>query len=189
MGEFIALGLRKDSVDSILKIISCRDINEFSAMVGESTDGLQDLISLFELANGYGFNDWLVFDPSIVRGLSYYTGTVFEGFDRKGEFRAILGGGRYDKLLETYGGDSIPAVGFGFGDAVIVELLKSKDLLPDFSKGQQAQIVVYAMDSSLKIKACQTASFFRDNGFSVDIIADNKKPKWVFQRANNLQAG
>jgi len=58
-----------------------------------------------------------------VRGLAYYTGIVFEGFDRSGELRAIFGGGRYDKLLGSFGGEDLPAAGFGFGDAVIVELL------------------------------------------------------------------
>jgi histidyl-tRNA synthetase len=71
-----------------------------------------------------------MFDASVVRGLAYYTGVVFEAFDRKGVLRAIAGGGRYDKLLETFGGDPTPAVGFGFGDAVIVELLKERNILP-----------------------------------------------------------
>ena len=56
-----------------------------------------------------------------MRGLAYYTGVVFEGFDRSGELRAIFGGGRYDKLLGSFGGEDLPAAGFGFGDAVIVE--------------------------------------------------------------------
>jgi histidyl-tRNA synthetase len=55
---------------------------------------------------------------------------VFEGFDRAGQLRAICGGGRYDKLLGTFGGEDAPCAGFGFGDAVIVELLKDKGLLP-----------------------------------------------------------
>lgn len=62
--------------------------------------------------------------------LSPVPGTVFEGFDREGKLRAICGGGRYDRLLGTFGGEDQPCVGFGFGDAVIVELLKDKGLLP-----------------------------------------------------------
>ncbi len=65
------------------------------------------------------------------------TGVVFEGFDRAGSLRAICGGGRYDRLLATYGGDPAPCAGFGFGDAVIVELLRDKGLLPNL--GQQVQ--------------------------------------------------
>ncbi|CAM8959940.1 unnamed protein product [Rhodiola kirilowii] len=91
-------------------------------------------LNLFSLAENFGYSNWIQFDASIVRSLAYYTGIVFEGFDRQGKLRAICGGGR---LLSTFGGDDIPACGFGFGDAVIVEtsyskvqLLKEKGLLP-----------------------------------------------------------
>jgi histidyl-tRNA synthetase len=72
---------------------------------------------------------WLRVDLSIVRGLAYYTGIVFELFDRSGEFRAICGGGRYDTLLESLGGTALPALGFGMGDVVLGELLRTKGLL------------------------------------------------------------
>ncbi|HET7449105.1 MAG TPA: histidine--tRNA ligase [Gaiellaceae bacterium] len=73
---------------------------------------------------------WVRFDPSIVRGLAYYTGIVFELFDRRGEFRAICGGGRYDNLLEALGGVAMPALGFGMGDVVLGELLRARGLMP-----------------------------------------------------------
>jgi histidyl-tRNA synthetase len=72
---------------------------------------------------------WLRFDLTIVRGLAYYTGIVFELFDRSGEFRAICGGGRYDQLLGALGGADLPALGFGMGDVVLTELLRAKGLL------------------------------------------------------------
>ncbi len=74
--------------------------------------------------------DWLTFDLSIVRGLAYYTGLVFEIYDRRGELRAICGGGRYDSLLSALGGVDLPALGFGMGDVVLTELLRNKGLLP-----------------------------------------------------------
>ena len=73
---------------------------------------------------------WLAFDLSIVRGLAYYTGIVFELFDAQGEMRAICGGGRYDTLLKGLGGPDIPALGFGLGDVVLGDLLRSRGLLP-----------------------------------------------------------
>src|SRR5205085_8814841 len=76
-----------------------------------------------------GDSGWLQLDLSIVRGLAYYTGIVFELFDRSGEFRAICGGGRYDTLLESLGGADMPALGFGMGDVVLGELLRSKGLM------------------------------------------------------------
>jgi histidyl-tRNA synthetase len=76
-----------------------------------------------------GDSSWLRLDLSIVRGLAYYTGIVFELFDRSGEFRAICGGGRYDALLKSLGGADMPAVGFGMGDVVLGELLRAKGLM------------------------------------------------------------
>lgn len=76
-----------------------------------------------------GDDSWFRLDLSIVRGLAYYTGIVFELFDRSGEFRAICGGGRYDTLLESLGGADMPALGFGMGDVVLGELLRARDLL------------------------------------------------------------
>ena len=69
-------------------------------------------------------------DLTIVRGLAYYTGIVFELFDAKGEFRAVCGGGRYDTLLESLGGVDLPALGFGMGDVVLGELLRARGLMP-----------------------------------------------------------
>ena len=76
-----------------------------------------------------GDASWLRVDLSIVRGLAYYTGIVFELFDRSGEFRAICGGGRYDTLLASLGGSDLPALGFGMGDVVLGELLRAKGLM------------------------------------------------------------
>ena len=97
-----------------------RTIAELEGLLGAESEAVKDLKTLFSHAEAYGYGDWLVFDASVVRGLSYYTGVVFEGFDRKGELRAICGGGRYDKLLSALGGEDKPMVGFGFGDAVIM---------------------------------------------------------------------
>ncbi len=77
-----------------------------------------------------GIGDWVDVDLSIVRGLAYYTGIVFELFDAKGELRAVCGGGRYDALLSDLGGVDLPALGFGMGDVVLGELLAERGLLP-----------------------------------------------------------
>ncbi|MEP6778973.1 MAG: ATP phosphoribosyltransferase regulatory subunit, partial [Gemmatimonadaceae bacterium] len=79
-----------------------------------------------------GIGEWLQFDLTIVRGLAYYTGIVFELFDAVGEFRAICGGGRYDNLLKSLGGVDLPALGFGMGDVVLGELLRERGKMPVF---------------------------------------------------------
>ncbi len=81
-----------------------------------------------------GLGEYVEVDLTIVRGLAYYTGIVFELFDRKGQLRAICGGGRYDRLLELVGGDALPAVGFGMGDVVLGELLAERGLVPEYRR-------------------------------------------------------
>ena len=163
-------------------------MEKFAEKLGGSSEGVQDLKKLFELAEGYGMREWLQFDASVVRGLSYYTGIVFEGFDKSGELRAICGGGRYDALLESMGGEPMPAVGFGFGDAVIVELLKMKNLLPDTTQSS-VQVLVFPMVEELRGQAVAAATALRSAGISVDVVLESRKPKWVFQRADKLGAG
>lgn len=96
-----------------------------------------DLRRYFDQLDALSVADWVDLDLSIVRGLAYYTGIVFELFDAKGELRAICGGGRYDKLLGSMGGPDLPALGFGMGDVVLTELLRDRGLnvtvaSPDF---------------------------------------------------------
>ena len=83
------------------------------------------------------------------------------------------------------GGEALPAVGFGFGDAVIYELLLAKDLLPDTSR-PTIDVLVYAMDEKLRNKAAMVSSQLRAEGLNVDFLLEDKKAKWVFQRADKI---
>src|SRR5207302_8161219 len=91
-----------------------------------------------------GMGEFVRVDYQVIRGLAYYTGVVFEAFDQQGEFRAIAGGGRYDNLVKLISGGKVnlPALGFGFGDVVLVELLKERGLLPKFDAGLDAFILI-----------------------------------------------
>ena len=113
-----------------------------------------------------GVGDWVDFDLSIVRGLAYYTGKVFELFDAKGEFRAICGGGRYDDLLSTIGGVDLPALGFGMGDVVLTELLRARDLLPAVELGTEYWVA--ADDESLLPDVMTVAGRLRAKARSVE---------------------
>ncbi|HEX2166653.1 MAG TPA: histidine--tRNA ligase [Longimicrobiales bacterium] len=112
-----------------------------------------------------GLAEFVRFDPAIVRGLAYYTGTVFEIFDRKGELRAICGGGRYDRLLASVSSADLPAAGFGMGDVVLAELLRDRDLLPDTRPAVDTFIV--AMSEAERPLLLQIASTLRARGESV----------------------
>jgi histidyl-tRNA synthetase len=114
---------------------------EFAA-VPDVIRELDRLVAYESRLTELGLGDYIRFDPSIVRGLAYYTGTVFEIFDRKGELRAICGGGRYDRLLASVGGADLPGVGFGMGDVVLTELLRDHGLMPDAAPQVDVFLVV-----------------------------------------------
>ncbi|MFL5563148.1 MAG: histidine--tRNA ligase [Gemmatimonadaceae bacterium] len=98
----------------------------------EAEERLAEMELYLDYAARLGVAEYVQLDLTIVRGLAYYTGIVFELFDAKGEFRAIAGGGRYDTLLESLGGPSLPALGFGMGDVVLGELLRARGLMKAF---------------------------------------------------------
>ena len=110
-----------------------KDLDAIASAFKGSPDVEREITAMreyLEFLTALGAGDWIDFDLSIVRGLAYYTGKVFELFDAKGEFRAICGGGRYDELLSTIGDVDLPALGFGMGDVVLTEILRARDLLP-----------------------------------------------------------
>jgi histidyl-tRNA synthetase len=130
--------------------------------------------------------DRVVFDASVVRGLAYYTGIVFEAFDAAGELRAICGGGRYDRLLETLGGGALPAAGFGFGDAVIVELLAARKLLPELRRELDA--VVFAFGDAERGAAIALAGRLRAEGASVELVLGGMRLKRALAEADRSGA-
>jgi len=141
--------------------------------------------------NGYKIEDWIEFDPSIVRGLSYYTGVVFEAFATVGEVqRAICGGGRYDKILGTYGAkEQIPACGFGFGDCVILEILHDLNLIPQYITSQKVDDFVIPFDASYRPHASRVVSHLRSQGRVADIYLKNpKKIAACFEYADKIGA-
>lgn len=110
-------------------------------------DALDDLVAIDNALAGFGLSDWCVYDLGIVRGLAYYTGTVFELHVTTGKERALGGGGRYDKLIELFGGPAMPAVGFGMGDVVLSNLLEDENLLPpDLTKAQPDAYIISVTD-------------------------------------------
>ncbi len=107
------------------------DISAFKQFDGNASVVHEDLTALQQELNAWGISDWCTFDLAIVRGLAYYTGIVFEIHEASGAERAIAGGGRYNKLVEMFGGSEVPAAGFGMGDVVLSLVLKDKGLLDD----------------------------------------------------------
>ena len=180
------LGLVSESISTIRSVLGITDLESLSSALSSDSEALIELQSLFSLCDSYGISDWVSFDASVVRGLAYYTGPVFEAHDRAGNLRAICGGGRYDKLIGTLGGNDLPATGFGFGDMVVMELLADKGLLPELSTG--VSDVVFGMGTELRGAAMQVAAKLRSAGRSVDLVLEDKKMKWVFKHAERCGA-
>jgi histidyl-tRNA synthetase len=108
-----------------------------------------------------GLGDFVKRDYTVVRGLAYYTGVVFEVFDRSGEFRAIAGGGRYDTLLKNLGGVDLPALGFGMGDVVLGEILKAKQWVSLTSYNRPGLFVAIA-DENFRPRAMKLIQDLRE---------------------------
>ena len=179
-------GLDEDAINTIRSTLGLQDLQKLASELGEGSAAVEELSSLFSLLEAYGILDWVTFDASVVRGLAYYTGPVFEAHDRAGELRAVVGGGRYDKLLSSLGGNDMPATGFGFGDMVIMELLSAKGLVPDLSSGNQD--LVFAGEAALRPAAMSVARRLRKSGRSVDLMLEEKRLKWAFRHAERTGA-
>jgi histidyl-tRNA synthetase len=127
-----------------------------------------DLERVFDVLKWMGVAEYCVFDPSIVRGLAYYTGVVFEIHDIAGELRAICGGGRYDNLLRDFGGPWIPATGMGMGDAVLEILLQEKSLLEKQVPRRQIEYFVVLADQNLAPDMYRITAQIRSSGHSAN---------------------
>ena len=179
-------GLDSSAISVIQSTLGLSDLDSLAAALGEGSGAVAELATLFDLIDSYGIADWVTFDASVVRGLAYYTGPVFEAHDRGGKLRAICGGGRYDRLLSSLGGNDMPATGFGFGDMVIMELLNEKGLVPDLPSGNQD--IVIAINEDLRSAAMSVATKLRASGRSVDLVLEDKRMKWAFRHAERTGA-
>jgi len=168
------------------------------AAVGQSLAGVKafieagkptpELESIIQNLAARGLGDFVRVDYNVIRGLAYYTGVVFEAFDKKGEFRAIAGGGRYDNLIKLISGGKVdlPALGFGMGDVVLGDLLKERGKLPPFTSGVEYFCVIE--DEELRPASLHLIEWLREGGHSVDYSLAPQKPDKQFKRALELKA-
>ncbi len=172
-----------DQVHKLVETLSLGSMQQLADRLGEC-EGMTRLQQVMQLVDAAGLGDYLQFDVSIVRGLSYYTGMVFEVNDTSKSQRAICGGGRYDSLLSSYGGETIPAVGFGFGDVVIADTLAEYGKLPEFSRSLDYMVVPFSMDQMGA--ALRISNRLRDIGKRVECDMSLKKVKKALQKADEL---
>jgi histidyl-tRNA synthetase len=177
--ELAKLNIKPEEKSSIYRLIDRKDKmklddwREYAKEVGLNNSQLQslelmlqnqelwkkseELTCFFQTIEAYGFSEYVRFSPEIIRGLDYYTGTVFEARDKDGEFRAILGGGRYDNLVEDVGGDRLSGVGFAMGDVVVSLVLQKYDCLPKARTLTELPIFisVFNQEMLLRLLLCQ----------------------------------
>ncbi len=145
-----------------------------AAFLGELARGFDDsakagvarLEKLLGLLDKVGLSDRVVYDPTVVRGLAYYTSTVFEAFTRQGESRSIFGGGRYDHLMELFGGAPTPAAGLAIGDQTLELLLRGAGRWPDGEPALDTYVV--AARPELVPEALALVERLRRSGVSAD---------------------
>ena len=207
--EFNALGIEPEKRLDISNLVDRRnkmdaakwDANALElGLVQSQLDGLkailgnynlwqknEELTRLFSALDALGVRDYVKFEPGIMRGLLYYTGTVFEAFDNSGSVRrAVLGGGRYDNLLADVGGQPLSGVGFAMGDVVIGIVLQEAGLLPEFAP-TPAQVLVTVFNEDLAPQSYALAAELRSAGVNTLIYPDFAKLPKQFKFADRMQ--
>jgi len=186
------------AIDKLERVGAEETVRQLSALGITKAETILDLVKtnqptadldiILKNLKARGLADYVKVDYHVIRGLAYYTGVVFEAFDKKGDFRAIAGGGRYDNLIKLMSGGKVdlPALGFGMGDVVLLELLKSRALLPPFD----SQIDAYCLieDEALREESLDLVQSLREKGFALEYSLTASKPDKQFKRATDLKA-
>jgi histidyl-tRNA synthetase len=161
----------------------------------KSSGKSQKLSKLVDALRGRDLADFVAIDIGIVRGLAYYTGIVFEVFDRAGKFRAIAGGGRYDNLIAQLsdGAVSLPALGFAMGDVVLGELINEipqarEAMQKAITNDSKIDIYIVIAKEERRADALRQIQHLRDRGYRVDYPLTSEKVGKQFQTAEHLGA-
>jgi histidyl-tRNA synthetase len=206
--ELAALDVSKELRKDVFRLIdrrdklSAKDWETYAAEIGLSPAQLEGLkailsdselwrkspqmVAFFEIIQALGIGDYVRFAPNIIRGLDYYTGTVFEAWDKDGEFRAILGGGRYDDLVSDVGGEPLPAVGFAMGDLVISLVLKKFNCLPPDLNASPARVLVTVFDGGSTAASFQLAAELRQAGIKAAVYPEAAKLSRQFKYGDRM---
>jgi len=171
------LGLKPAQIEALAGLLADQDLWQKSPSLKE----------LFPAIDALGVSEYVQFSPHVIRGLDYYTGTVFEAQAIKGDLRrSILGGGRYDNLLSDVGGDQIPAVGFAMGDLVISLILEELGLIPADLTSSPARIMVTIFDEDTYLDALGLAHQYRQAGLKVNCYPQVEKLSKQFKYADRI---
>ena len=192
--QIVKLGVPEERVDAVYRLIDKLDklspeawaaygtheavltTEQIEALRGVLTDAelwrqSEDLAAFFEAMEALGLSDYVSYEPSIIRGLAYYTGIVFEAWDRSGEGRAINGGGRYDNLLAAVGGEPLGAIGFAMGDVMIGIVLEKFGLKPEL-RASPADVLVTVFGQEQFAESARLAAELRAAGVNTELYPE-----------------
>lgn len=181
-----ALAILQDAskVLAFQKYLNTKSFSDVKGWLAESQSSLPAFLKRLE---DLGLQEYVTFDPTIVRGLDYYTGVVFEIFDKHPDNRrAIAGGGAFANLLSIFGEQPLPGVGFGMGEVTLTDFLRTHNLLPDFSK-QHVDILIAYMDAGSEKTAFELSQTMRNQNVKVEVFLGESKPKKVFSYTDKKQ--
>jgi histidyl-tRNA synthetase len=151
------IGLKKNQINLLLQMINDDTLWQKS----------EELCKFFAAIEVLGVREYVHYSPRIIRGLDYYTGTVFEAHDRDGDFRAFLGGGRYDNLVADVGGEPLSGIGFAMGDVVTTLVLEKFKHIPPGDRLTKPSILVTVFNEESLLPTIQLASELRRNNLNV----------------------
>jgi histidyl-tRNA synthetase len=176
----IDLGMNHQQLEAMKSFLSNPDLWKKS----------ETLVRVFSSLDALNVREYVRYDPNTIRGLLYYTSTVFEAYSLNSDIkRALLGGGRYDNLMAQVGGESLPAVGFAMGDLAIGLLLESLGLVPKEKTNVPADVLVTVFDSERQNESFAVASELRQAGLKVICNTDATKLPKQFKFADRIGVG
>jgi len=171
----LEIGLSANQVEGLLNLLNNQDLWQDS----------DELVAFFDLIQTFDVADYVTYNPKVIRGLDYYTGTVFEAFELGGQSRAILGGGRYDNLVADVGGMRMPGVGFAMGDVVMELVLRDAGVIPE-RLGNKPQVIVTLFNESVLDETIRVAAEIREAGIRTVIYPEPDKLGKQFKYADKL---
>jgi histidyl-tRNA synthetase len=171
----LEIGITQEQVDGLLTLLNNMDLWQES----------DELVDFFDLLEGFGISEYVAYNPKVIRGLDYYTGTVFEAFELGGQSRAILGGGRYDNLVSDVGGQRLPGVGFAMGDVVIELVLRDAGVIPENIEGAP-QVIVTVFNEQMLEESIKISADLRQAGYRTLTYTDVDKLGKQFKFADRL---
>lgn len=179
---------QRQLVTQMMNAKTFADLEQIMELPQDACDAITEMKELFEILEAMEIAEYCKFDISIVRGLAYYTGVVFEVHDRDGELRAVCGGGRYDNLLHDFGGPKMSATGMGMGDCVLEILLREKGLLKDQMQRSPVDFYIASLDNGMTKPIAALASKLRAQGKKAEFAYKKLKMKKILKQADELKA-